>query len=288
MPSAKYRIGAPYHAVARHPEEKPYNRMHEDGLPQQLGFRGAFVLGVALYGYMTRALVASLGEAWLGRAVIDVRFLRPVCPGDRIRMETTSVPGEGGHAFEVAMHNETSGDELSAKLKTSVPSPFPDVNATAGEKPNEWEGPVTQRRTWDTVVTGKAYRSLRLTLSAADNEFWTSALDDDLSVYHEGERAPLHPAHVLRLIQLGYSNQFIGESAVHSSSRAVIRRMLRIGDPVHVLTVPLEKWEKKQNHWLTIYCAIRSGEEVCAEVFHTQIIKLRGVESAAAEEKTGR
>jgi hypothetical protein len=288
MPSTQYRIGAPYYAVARHPEEKPYNRMHEDGLPQQLGFRGAFVLGVALYGYMTRALVASLGETWLGRAVIDVKFLRPVCPGDRIRMETTAVPGEGGQAFEVAMHNETSGNELSAQLKTSVPSPFPDVNATAGEKPDEWEGPVTQRRTWDNIVTGKAYRSLRLTLSAADNEFWTRALDDDLPVYHEGERAPLHPAHVLRLIQLGYTNQFIGESAVHSSSRAVIRRMLRIGDPVHVLTVPLEKWEKKQNHWLTIYCAIRSGEEVCAEVFHTQIIKLRGVESAAAGERTGR
>jgi hypothetical protein len=288
MPNPKYRIGAPYHAVARHPEEKPHNKMHEDGLPQQLGFRGAFVLGVALYGYMTRALVASLGEAWLGRAVIDVRFLRPVCPGDRIRMETTSVPGECGQAFEVAMHNETSGNELSAQLKTFVPSPFPDVNATAGEKPNEWEGPVTQRRTWDTVVTGKAYRSLRLTLSAADNEFWTRALDDDLPVYHEEERAPLHPAHVLRLIQLGYTNQYIGESAVHSSSRAVIRRMLRIGDPVHVLTVPLEKWEKKQNHWLTIYCAIRSGEDVCAEVFHTQIIKLRGVDSAAAGENTGR
>src|SRR5690606_6185636 len=75
MPHAQYRIGAPYHAIARHPEERPDNKMHEDGLPQQLGFRGAFVLGVALYGYMTRALVASLGEAWLGRAVIDVKFL---------------------------------------------------------------------------------------------------------------------------------------------------------------------------------------------------------------------
>ena len=87
---------------------------------------------------------------------------------------------------------------------------------------------------------------------------------------------------MLRLIQLGYSNQFIGESAVHSSSRAVVRRMLRIGDPVHVLTVPLSKWEKKQNHWLTIYCAIRSGGEVCAEVFHTQIIRLRGAAAAIA------
>jgi hypothetical protein len=27
---------------------------------------------------------------------------------------------------------------------------------------------------------------------------------------------------------------------------------------------------------------VRSGDEVCAEIFHTQIIKLRGVESAAA------
>jgi hypothetical protein len=256
--------------------------MHEDGLPQKLGFRGAFVLGVALYGYMTRALAASLGEAWLGGAVIEVKFLRPVCPGDRIRMETTAVPADaGGPAFEVTMYNETAGNEVSARMSSSTPDPCPAVDATASEKPNEWEGPVTQRRTWDTVVTGKAYRSLNLVLAAADNEFWTSALDDDLAIYRGG-RAPLHPAHVLRLIQLGYNNQFIGESAVHSSSRAVVRRMLRIGDPVHVLTVPLAKWEKKQNHWLTIYCAVRSGGDVCAEVFHTQIIKLRGVESAAA------
>ena len=283
MSYTQYRIGEPYHAIARHPEEKPYNKMHEDGLPQQLGFRGAFVLGVALYGYMTRALVASLGEAWLNRAVIEVKFLRPVCPGDRIRMETSAVPGEtGAQAYEVTMYNETAGSEVAAKLRSSVPDPFPAADATASEKPNEWDGPVTQRRTWDTVVTGKAYRSLRLTLARADNEFWTNVLDDDLPIYRNGDQPPLHPAHVLRLIQLGYSNQFIGESAVHSSSRAVIRRMLRIGDPVRVLTVPLSKWEKKQNHWLTIYCALRSGEEICAEVFHTQIIKLRGVESAAA------
>ena len=283
MLNSKYQIGKPYHAIARHPEDKPHNRMHEDGLPQKLGFRGAFVLGVALYGYMTRALAASLGEAWLSRAVSEVKFLRPVCPGDRIRVETTQCGEEsGGPAFEAVMYNETSGNEVSARLKTSMPAIFPEVDATANEKPDEWEGPVTQRRTWDTVVTGKAYRSLRLTLSPSDNQFWMDALDDDVPIYRQGERPPLHPAHVLRLIQLGYSNQFIGESAVHSSSRAVVRRMLRIGDPVHVLTVPLSKWEKKQNHWLTIYCAIRSGKEVCAEVFHTQIIRLRGAEAALA------
>jgi hypothetical protein len=284
MPTTpQYDIGTPYYAVAQHPEHTSRNQMHVDGLPQKLGFRGPFVLGVAVYGYMTRALVAKLGEGWLGRAVIEVRFLRPVCAGDRIRIETAAAPGgEAERAYDVTMYNETAGNEVSATMRSSVPDPFPAVDATANEKPNEWEGPVTQTRTWDTVIPGKAYRSLRATLAAADNAQWTRVLDDDLAIYREGERPPVHPAHVLRQVQLGYNNQFIGESAVHASSRAVIRRMLRVGDAVHVLTVPLRKWEKKQNHWLTVYCAVRSGGDVCAEIFHTQIIKLRGAESAPA------
>jgi hypothetical protein len=78
---------------------------------------------------------------------------------------------------------------------------------------------------------------------------------------------------------LGYNNQFIGDNAVHSSTKALVRSTLRVGDTVKILTVPTAKWEKKQNHWITIYCAVRRGEEVCAEVYHTQIIKLRGAEA---------
>ena len=99
----QYDIGVPYYVTAQHPEHRSNNRMHVDGLPQKLGFRGAFVLGVALYGYMTRALVAALGEKWLGRAVIDAKFLRPVCAGDRLRIGdrwicTTLLPSPPGDA----------------------------------------------------------------------------------------------------------------------------------------------------------------------------------------------
>ena len=112
---------------------------------------------------------------------------------------------------------------------------------------------------------------------------WKQVLEDDVPIYEQGERPPLHPAHVLRLVQLGYNNQFIGDNAVHGRSKAIIRSMLRIGDPVHILTVPVAKWDKKQNHWLTIYCAVRRDDEVCAEVYHTQIIKLRGAENYMTE-----
>jgi hypothetical protein len=284
--SQRYEIGAPYYALAQQPEHKSQNRMHEDALPQKLGFRGAFVLGVGLYGYMTRALVSILGEAWLERAVNEVKFVKPVCVGDRLRIETLAVRGsEAERVFEVTMYNESAAGEVSAKLATSTPDPFPPVDPTASVPPNEWEGAVTKRRTWDNIVVGKAYRSLHATLTAADNEHWMRVLDDDLPIYRQGERAPLHPAHVLRQVQLGYNNQFIGESAVHSSGKAVVRRMLRVGDPVQVLTVPMNKWEKKGNHWLTVYCAVRSRGEVCAEIFHHQIIKLRGADASKAESK---
>ena len=277
-----YDIGKPYTVIAHHASHDSHNRMHQDGLPQRLGFRGAFVLGVANYGNMTRALVSHFGEAWLGRALNEVKFMRPVCEGDRLRIETLPIPGrEHEQAFEVIAYNETMQDEVSARMLTTAPAPFPAIDAAASLPPNEWEGPVTRRRTWDNIVIGQAYRSLSLELSSRDNAYWQAVLGDDLPIY-DGERTPLHPAHVLRLVQLGYNNQFIGDNAVHSGSKAVIRKMLRLGDRVHILTVPVEKWEKKQNHWLNIYCAVRVNGEVCAEVYHTQIIKLRGAESAVA------
>ncbi len=275
-----YAVGRPYTVVAHHANHQSHNRMHTDGLPQKLGFRGPFVLGVANYGNMTRALVSQLGATWLSRAVVEAKFIKPVCEGDHLRIETLPVAGrEAEQAYEVTAYNETAGGEICARLLSAVPSAFPAVDAAAATRPNEWEGPVTQRRTWDNIIVGRAYRSLSLTLTAQDNAYWKGVLEDDLPIYEDGERAPLHPAHVLRLVQLGYNNQFIGDNAVHSSTKAVIRKMLRVGDPVHILTLPIAKWEKKQNHWLTIYCAVRSNDEVCAEIYHTQIIKLRGAES---------
>lgn len=279
-----YDIGVPYTVVARQVTHKSNNRMHVDGLPQKLGFRGPFVLGVALYGNMTRALVARFGEEWLGGALIEAKFLKPVCDGDVLRIETQAVAErEKERAFVVQLYNETTGGELSAHMETSLPSSLPATDATGNLQPNEWDGPVTQRRTWDTVITGKAYRSLRHTLAAADNDYWKGILGDELPIYEQGERPPIHPAHVLRQVQLGYNNQFIGDNAVHASTKAVVRKVLRVGDAVSLLTVPLTKWDKKQNHWLTTYCAVRRGDEICAEIFHTQIIKLRGAESMIGE-----
>ncbi len=276
----KYDIGKPYTVVAHHANHRSFNFMHKDGLPQKLGFRGPFVLGVANYGNMTRALVSHLGEIWLAKAIVEARFLKPVCEGDQLRIVTLPTQkDEATQSYETTAYNETVGNEICASMQTWVPNPFPEIDTNAKLIPNEWSGPVTQRRTWDNIIVGQAYRSLKVTLAKEDNSYWKEILEDDLPIYEKGACPPVHPSQILRLVQLGYNNQFIGDNAVHSSTRAVIRRMLRVGDSVDILTVPIKKWEKKQNHWLTIYCVVRLHGEVCVEIYHTQIIKLRGAES---------
>lgn len=273
--SETYEIGKPYVVHVRHALNHTQNRMHADGLPQKLGFRGALVLGTAIYANMTRALVASLGDKWLGNAEINVKFLKVVCAGDRLRVETNPIDGRD-NAFKVIAYNETANDEICTCFETSCPEKLPEIDALARLTPNEWEGPVTQTRTWDLVEAGKPYRSMEVTLSREHNAWWKAFLENDLPLYDEGSAPPIHPAQVLRFAPIGSRNQYLGDNAIHSSSRAVIRKVLRVGDTVRLLTVPSAKWEKKGNHWVTLYCAVSRGGEVCAEVYHTQIFRLRG------------
>jgi hypothetical protein len=282
MPAALqlYEVGRPYTTVAHHADHGSANRMHADGLPQKLGFRGAFVLGLATYGNMTRSLVGQLGEEWLRKAVIEIKFIKPVCEGETLRVETKPIAGrEKERAYEVTAYNESNHGEVAAVMQTWKPDPFPVVDAHASLKPIEWEGPVNQRRTWDTMVIEKPYRSLRYTPTMEHQTHWVRILNDDLPLYRTGEHPPLHPTQVLRNVQMGSTNQYIGDNAIHGGTRAVIHEMLRVGDPLDVLTVPVKKWEKKGNHWVTLYAAVRTGGRVCAEIFHTQIFKVRGAEA---------
>lgn len=273
-----YEIGKPYAVVAHHATYESRGGIHADGLPQKLGFRGALVLGLVTYGNMSRVLVSRFGEEWLSKAVIEAKFLKPVCEGDKMRIESRAIAGRE-RAYEVTAYNETMNGEVSARMETWAPDPFPAVEANAFLKPIEFEGEPADR-TWDNLVIGRPFRSFRYTPTLESNQFWLRITGDDVPIYEKGDRPPLFPSQVFRHVQEASRHQYRIVAGLHSSTRAVVHRMLRVGDPIHVVTVPVNKWEKKGNLWTTIYSAVRAGDEVCAEVFHTQIFSLRGVGAA--------
>lgn len=59
------------------------NKMHDDSVAAQYGFRGGLVPGITVYGYMMKPVVEHAPE-WLEHGSMKVRFLEPFYDGDPV------------------------------------------------------------------------------------------------------------------------------------------------------------------------------------------------------------
>src|SRR4030088_1083610 len=66
------------HVRAAAPTEPRENKIHEDDLARQYGFKGGLVPGVTMYGWMTHPVVEALGLPWLERGEFQTRFAKPI------------------------------------------------------------------------------------------------------------------------------------------------------------------------------------------------------------------
>src|SRR5262249_58477297 len=67
-----------FHVSAPTPDEPPENKIHEDGLARQYGFKGGLVPGITMYAWMTHPVAEALGEEWLERGAFETRFVKPI------------------------------------------------------------------------------------------------------------------------------------------------------------------------------------------------------------------
>ncbi len=63
------------------------NKIHDDRVAAQYGFRGGLVPGVTVYGYLAEAALQHFGEPWLARGAMDVRFHQPVYESEEVEVE---------------------------------------------------------------------------------------------------------------------------------------------------------------------------------------------------------
>src|SRR5260370_21098087 len=83
---------AEYRVPARNPSGHSANKIHDDAVARQLGFRGGLVPGVTVYAYMTRPLVAACGREWVEGGTASVRFVKPVYAGEVVTVRAAAVP----------------------------------------------------------------------------------------------------------------------------------------------------------------------------------------------------
>lgn len=96
----RFRPGDTLPAVtrrARNTSASSENRIHEDRVARDYGFRGGLVPGATTYAYAASYLTDVLGPLWPVQGTATVSLVRPVYEGDTVRISAvaTEVGGDG-------------------------------------------------------------------------------------------------------------------------------------------------------------------------------------------------
>ncbi len=100
------------------------NKMHDDRVAAEYGFRGGLVPGVTVYGYMAVPIVEYAPE-WLQGGSMQVRFLEPFYDGDPVIVRGEI--GEDGSVRVAAEHEDGKICATGAARIQPALTPEPDL-----------------------------------------------------------------------------------------------------------------------------------------------------------------
>jgi len=248
------------------------NKIHDDTVAQQYGFRGGLVPGVSVYAYMTYPLVHGFGEVWLTRGTAQVQFAKPVYEGDQVTVTgIVSAVAESELRFDLA---STNAEGVACGVGTGA---LPTASSTA---PDPAEIPAGPRQapqvpiSWDAVVIGQPLPLLTLTVHQQDNEEYCRTHADDLALYR-GTRGFVHPGILLRQCNRIFSEHFILGPWIHVASDITTYRPCQVGEALEIRGVPVQKFEKKGHEFVGLDILIRAAGEAVQRVKHTCIFRPR-------------
>jgi acyl dehydratase len=248
------------------------NKIHDDTVARQYGFRGGLVPGVSVYAYMMYPLVDSFGEAWLTRGAVQVQFAKPIYEGDQITVTgTVTAAAESEVRFDLA---STNAEGVVCGVGTAA------LPTTSGTAPDPAEIPIGPRQaprvpiSWDAVVVGQPLPPLTLTVTQQDNEEYCHMHSDDLVLYR-GTRGFVHPGILLRQCNRIFSEHFILGPWIHVASDITIYRPCQVGETLEIRGVPGQKFEKRGHEFVVLDVLIHAAGEAVQRVKHTCIFRPR-------------
>ena len=228
------------------------NRIHDDSVAAEYGFRGGLVPGVTVYGYMASAVIEHFGPRWLQSGAMDVRFFEPFYEGEQVAVSITEeqqgrMKVETGRASGFAW---IDGGHLDDDLQAS---------------------PVFERipASREALRLGTILGSIEKTLDLSK-----PGMAAPLDAYIGGERFA-HPAIILALAnEILLSNYILGPW-IHSSSEVRNFAPARDGEHLHVRGKIVDAYEKKGHELVVLDVAVMGGARPLSRIRHTAIWKLR-------------
>ena len=248
------------------------NRIHSDEGAAEYGFAKALVPGVAVYAYLIRPVVKTLGLDWLTRGAASVRFRQPVFNGDQVTAEarlTNTAPLE----FDLRLRK---AEEPSCATGTAaLPVDLPAVNvadypAAALPAPGQ-----LRPATIASFAVGEALGSLNFTLDWASTgaQFLADMRED--SRLFAGPTAPVHPA-----FWLAQANEVLMRNIalgmwIHVASEIQHYALAQDGEAIALRGRVAELYERNGHEFLVAdLVVLGQAERLLVRIKHTAIIKL--------------
>jgi len=207
----EFRVSAPA------PAEPRENKIHEDDVARQYGFKGGLVPGVTVYGWLTHPIVEALGAEWLEKGSFRTRFTKPIYFEEPavIRARVAARTGDSV-IVEAAAHNAAGDVCGTAQMSLSrAPRPQPpDAGAYAtaampGERPQVSRALLEGLRVLGTP-------ELQLTPESA--AMYLTRFGETLPLYRQAE-PPAHPGTYLDLANRALSGNVRVSPWIHVESK---------------------------------------------------------------------
>ena len=256
----------PYRVIARNTATESANKIHDDEVARQLGFRGGLVPGVDVYAYLAHPPAEAWGLGWLQRGTMRARFHQPIYDGGRVEV----VP-IGPTALEL----RDDGGATCATAEVAVA-----VAEDQREPPRVDDWPRVDQRdhpppaSTETLAPGTPFG---LAPHAFHADLAGAYLDDvreTLPLYIDEGVA--HPGWILRDANYVLSTNVRLGPWIHVESVVHHHCLVRDGDVVSARAVVTNQWERKGHRFVELDVIHLAGTRPVARTRHTAIYRPRG------------
>ena len=257
--------------IARNDAEQSENRIHDDRVAAEYGFRGGLVPGVTVYAYLSTLPAVRWGRDWLERGTMSVRFHQPVYDGEEIDLRLLA--GQNGTTELEAIGPDGAVRATgTATLPTSgVPAP-PAVPAAVA-LPAPEARPPADAAVLETVALGSYERR------------WTADAQETLlaAIGEPPESWPLpqlaHPGWLIR-----GANDVLSRSVrlgpwIHVSSDTTHHGTVTEGQHVSTRGSVARVFERKGHEFVELDVVVAADDAPVWSVRHVAIYRPRPVSS---------
>ncbi len=250
------------------------NKIHEDRLAREFGFRGGLVPGVTVYAWMTRPVVAAMGGAWLDHGTFSVRFAKPVYFDEPIIVRA-SVAAHTKDVITIQARATNGEGDVCATATMGLPLgpllPLPDLeDYPAAPLPKE-RPPASRER----LAAGTVLGTPELVLDRGTAYAFLERVSETLPLYRDPD-APAHPGLYLDQANRALDRNVRVSPWIHVESHGQHLGILRVSRRLETRAKVKNQFQGKGHEFVELdLLMVADGSRPVASVRHIAIYQLR-------------